>query len=109
MAAVILLFPIKLLGKALCHVLAAAIGAAGFILAFTGAITRRLLAFVGGMTLLSSIIILIFHKEMTLVLTGICAALLEILVPQLIIAAASGLYALKGKILEISSEIELIP
>ena len=109
MAAVILLFPIKLLGKALCHVLAATIGAAGFVLAFAGAITQRICAFLGGMTLLSALIILIFQKNMTLVLYAAAVAVAEILIPLLIIAAASGLYVLKGKILEISSEIELIP
>ena len=109
MAAIIMLFPIKLLGKALCHIAAAAIGAAGFVLAFTGAITQRICAFLGGMTLLSALIILIFQENVTLVLYAAAVAAAEILIPSLIIAAASGLYALKGKMLEISSEIELIP
>jgi len=108
MAAVIMLFPIKLLAKALCHIAAATIGAAGFVLAFTGAITQRICAFLGGMTLLPALIILIFQESMTLVLYAAAVAA-EILIPSLIIAAASGLYALKGKMLEISSEIELIP
>lgn len=107
MAAIILLMPIKLLGKAMCHIVAALIGAVGFVLSLAGAISSRIGSFLGGMTLLSAIVALIFESSVTLVLTFVGIAVAEILFPLIVIAISGGMYALRNMLLDMSEDIEL--
>lgn len=107
MAAIILLMPIKLLGKAMCHIMAAVVGAAGFVLRLVGAIACQIGRFVGGMTLLSAIVAVIFQSSITLVLTFVGIAVAEILCPFIIIAISGGMYAFRNVLLDLSEDIEL--
>lgn len=107
MAAIILLMPIKLLGKAMCHVMAAVVGAAGFVLRLVGAIASRIGSFVGGMSLLSAIVALIFECSSSFVMTIVVIAITEIVSPLIILAMSEGMYAFRETLLDISEDIEL--
>lgn len=107
MAAIILLMPIKLLGKAMCHVMAAVVGAAGFVLRLVGAIASRIGSFVGGMSLLSAIVALIFECSASFVMTIVVISITEIVSPLIILALSEGMYAFRDTLLDISEEIEL--
>ncbi len=107
MAAVILLMPVKLLGKAMCHIAAALFGAVGFVLCLVGAISSKVGSFLGGLTLLSVIIALIFESSITLVLTFAGIAVAEILCPLIILAISGGMYAFRNMLLDLSEDIEL--
>ncbi len=107
MAAVILLLPIKLLGKAMCHIAAAVFGAAGFLIALAGALTQRVGAFIGGLCLLSVIAALIFQAGTSFMLAAAAAGVALILSPFIVIAIAGVMYAIREALLNISEEIDL--
>ncbi|MCI7349386.1 MAG: hypothetical protein MSH60_01370 [Ruminococcus sp.] len=107
MAAIILLMPIKLLGMAICHIMAALIGAAGFVLRLAGTIASRIGSFIGGLSLLSAIVALIFQSSTSFVMTIVVIAITEIVSPLIILAMSEGMYAFRETLLDISEEIEL--
>lgn len=105
---IILLIPLRLLAKAILYLLAAVFGAIGFILTLISSITQKIGFFAGGLSILAAIGMWLFTDRevaLTTALMGIAA----IFLPVIAMFISSGIIILKGKFLDASAGIELIP
>lgn len=103
----ILLIPVKLLAKAILYLIAAVVGAVGFIALFASAILQKLGFFAGGAAILAAIIMWIMAEGST-ALTVALAGAAAILLPVIATFISSGIILLKEKLLDVSADIELV-
>lgn len=104
---VIMLIPLKLLAKAILYLLAAIIGAIGFVLMLVSSILQRIGFFVGGLSILAAILmwaILASEVALPTALMGVAS----ILLPVITMFISSGIILIKEKLLDVSADIEII-